>query len=157
MRNFNNLTIEEIDLQIAELEKQLQQKQSTLEDRISALEAQNWNTYKNELKFRLNQKIKQQTNQLKEKIGFQVVCERFINNSDLIKIMSCIDNCAQNDNWKMLQKVYSDKSLETDRDLISFVATFYRQNILNEKGVYVKNVHKVKFEQILENLQQIAN
>lgn len=158
MRNVHQLTPEQIDQEIENLKQQLekqQQSELSVSDQISNLQKQNWSNYKNNLKKDLIFSISKLSKDLKEKTAFKVVCEKHLGKEFSDKMLKCFELCSRSHNWKLLQQIYNDKNVDVDNRMISFLASLYRRNVLNDKSIYLKTGDKVCYQQILADFQQI--
>lgn len=154
MRNFNHLTPEQIDQEIERLQKQLEVAEQSVEDQISDLYQQNWTSYKNRLKSNLVSEIEIISNTLKPKTAFKVVCEKYFGEEFTNQMLGCFNICNKSNNWRILHRVYSHMNPDHDRGMVSFFATMYRRNVLKEKNIYLTNVDKSRYQEVLADFEQ---
>jgi len=150
MRNFNQLSLEQINQEIERLQQQL----LSVEDQISDLQKKNWSNYKGELKNNLLQEIEKTSCNLKPKTAFRVVCEKYFSKELSNQIFICFNICKKTNNWRSLQSIYSRIDSPSDREKISFFATLYRKNVLKEKNIYITNLDKSKYQEVLADFEQ---
>jgi hypothetical protein len=139
------MTPDQIDLEIQKLKQQLEQQKEAelpIEEQISTLQKQNWKS------------ISKISNNLKIQTSFKVVCEKYMTESEFERMISCFKLCSRTSNWRLLQKMYTDKDVSVDNDLISFFASFYRRNVLNKKDIYLKTTEKEKYQHIIADFAQ---
>lgn len=151
------MTPDQIDLEIQKLKQQLEQQKEAelpIEEQISILQKQNWKNYKNDLKQELVSDISKISNNLKVQTSFKVVCEKYMTESEFERMISCFKLCSRTSNWRLLQKMYADRDVSVDNELISFFASFYRRNVLNKKDIYLKTTEKEKYQHIIADFAQ---
>lgn len=143
MRNIHQLTPEEIDRQIEELQEQLkQQNQFTdrpIDDVIAELEQQRFKEYKQQLKKNLVDNINSQKQGLKERIAFKVVCEKHLGKAPTQILLTVFRACVENNNWRLLQRIYQNRAVEIDSSMVSFLSSFYRKHILGQRITVLTN------------------
>lgn len=157
MRNINKMSPDEIDLEIEQLKQQLEvQKtlETPIEERIEALREKNWKDYKNNLKQELIYDVQKLEKVLKKEIPFKVVCKKYMSDGDFSKLISCFKLCSRSNNWRLLQVIYSDKNVSLENELVSVLSTIYRRTILNKKDIYLTNLQKEVYQQILADFEQ---
>jgi hypothetical protein len=148
---------DQIDLEIEQLKQQLQiqkELETPIEERIETLQKKNWENYKNNLKQELIYDVQKLEKALKKEIPFKVVCKKYMSDDDFSKLISCFKLCSRSSNWRLLQVIYSDKNVTIENDLVSVLSTIYRRNILNKKDIYLTNLQKETYQQILSDFQQ---
>jgi hypothetical protein len=153
MRNFNHLSLEEIDAEIEKLQKALEEK-PPVSERIARLQIENYSSYLNGLKSSFRNEVTKSTTHLRKKTAFKIVCENHLDKEFVNVLMNCFSRCSRNSNWRHLHKIYAAMNSDSERKMITFLASFYRRHILNDNTVHITLRERDDYSTILADFSQ---